>query len=305
MNPTGASLWNNVRGLSPRSRRWRRFLHELPIDPDTLPRPLAPPSSRDFIICGSARSGTSLLSAALFQPPHVVTVMEPWDGMKLPPQQLFASLRREIAETGHLARGRLDVAALSEDGSVSWTRDGQTDIELVVEEEYLLGVKWPVFWRYLDLLPDTKFLVCVRDPAGVINSFKKAGGRVALGLHYDTAFNRTMNRKLTEATRDPALRRVLLYDYIYRNILPHLGRPNVLPVRYERWFQDPETLTEEIARFLGAPMPKVPVTVRPPKDVGLSQRELDLIRHHCETADELGYSLDELTGRRHVSERLH
>ena len=277
--------------VSPRARRWRRFLRDLPLDPDLLPRSVEQPGPRDFIICGSARTGTSLLSAALFAPPHVVTVMEPWDGMRMPPAELFASIRREIQDTGRLTRGRLDLTALSEDGAVRWTQDGGSERALEISDDYLLGVKWPVFWRYLELLPHTKFLACLRHPIDVINSYAHAGGRVAQGLHYDTAFNRAMNRSLLDATDDVALRRVFLYDYIHERILPHLNRPNVLAVRYERWFTDPVALLDEISQFLGVDLPGSPAVVERPTTLALSERELQLIIERCTTAAALGYDI--------------
>ena len=278
---------------SPRARRYRRFLHDLPIDPDALPRPLATPGPRDFIICGSARTGTSLLSATLFRPPEIVTVMEPWDGMRLAPADLFASLRREIDQTGRLGRGRLDVSALTESGAVRWTQDGGSAAPIDVAEEYLLGVKWPVFWRYLDLLPQTKFIVCLRHPVDVINSFAQAGGRVALGLHYDTAFNREMNSYLSAATDDVALRRIMLFDYIHERIIPHLDKPNVLAVRYERWFADPRALQDEIGGFLGVEIAETPAVIERPIEIALTAREQRLIVERCRTAAALGYDLSQ------------
>lgn len=290
------------RALSPRGRQWRRFLSDLPLDPNELERPLRPPGPRDFIICGCARTGTSLLAAALFQPPQIATVMEPWDGMRLPPAELFGSLRREIAETGRLGRGRLDLRALDEEGAVRWTSDRGSPTALDLGADYTLGVKWPVFWRYLDLLPETKFLVCLRDPIEVMNSFKEAGGRVALGLHYATAFNREMNAELSAATEDIAERRVLLYDYIHHRILPHLDKPNVLAVRYERWANEPEALRAEISAFLDVEVGPLRPVIVPPKPVRLSEGEMELVVARCSTAEALGYRLGSSagTGATHV-----
>lgn len=288
---------NRLRGmaapLSPARRRWVRFLHGLPLDPDELPRPVAAPGSRDFIICGSPRTGTTLLCAALFQPPSVVTVMEPWDGMRLPPAELFASLRQEIDTTGHLRRGRLDVGALEREGATRWCRDGEVDVPINPEGEYALGVKWPAYWRYLELLPDTKFIVCLRDPVEVIASYKKTGGRVGLGFEYDTTFNRSLNAAL-RATRDPRLRRIRLFDAIHERILPHLARANVLTVRYERWFQDPEGLLAEIGQFVHADVHASRVRLRAPDSrSSLPDAEVALVRAHCRMAAPLGYPLGE------------
>jgi len=279
--------------VSPRHRRYRDLLRSLALDPDDLPRPLEPPSDRDFLVCGSPRSGTSLLCAALYQPPEVVSVLEPWDGLRLPPAELFASLRREIEGSGRLERGRLDVEGLLRDGRVDWGRDGECGHDVRVHEGYLLGVKWPAFWRYLELLPETKFLVCLRDPVEVISSYRMKGGRLVLGLDYDVAFNRKLNEELRRATRNLALRRILLYDTINLRMLPYLDRPNVLAVRYERWFTDREGLVRELSDFLGADLgPGAPVVKAPRTESGLSAGELELIRDRCRSAEPLGYSLD-------------
>lgn len=288
-----------VAPLSPRHRRWRRFLHELPLDPDALPRPLEEPPEGDFIICGSPRTGTTLLCAMLFQPPEVITVMEPWDGMRLSPAALFRSLRDEIERTGRLSRGRLDVGALQEGGAVRWCREGTSVPRVAMTPDAVLGVKWPGYWRYLELLPRTRFLVCLRDPVEVITSFRLAGGRVREGLQYDTAFNRDLNRALTAATDDPAVRRVLLFDYVHERILPFLSRPNVLVVRYERWFDDRHRLLDEIAAFLGVDLDPGPVRLQEPRSRSPSDpRELSLIRRYCRTAAALGYPLDRAASRR-------
>lgn len=283
-----------VAPLSPRHRRWKRFLASLPLDPERLTPPLEAPSPHDFIICGSPRTGTTLLTAALFQPPAVVTVMEPWDGMRHPPAVLFDSLRTEIDTTGGLRRGRLDVESLLADGVVRWSQEGQVAVELDVASDYRLGVKWPAYWRYLELLPETKFLVCIRHPFEVITSFELAGGRVAEGLQYDTVFNRDLNRDLLNAASDVEVRRVLLYDYVNERLLPSLSRPNVFVVRYERWFEDPLALLAEIGDFLGTQLVPPPVQVRRPRSRPTERaRDLDVIRRHCRTAESLGYRLDD------------
>lgn len=281
----------DFRRLSPRYRRWRRLLDSLTLDPDRLPHPLPAPGARDFIICGCPRSGTALLTAALFQPPDVVTVMEPWDGMRLPPAELFASLRSEIA-TGRLGRGRLDLPALEREGAVRWCRDGEIPQPVEARADHLLGVKWPAFWRYLDLLPDTRFVVCVRHPAAVVASFAHTGGRLGGGLDYDTPFNHVMNDALRAATADVAVRRVLLYDYINSRLLPHLTRPNVLTVRFERWFTEPEAVVAEVGHFLDTGLRPGRVRIDPAQHHAPPDDEtLALLRRHCRTAEALGYRI--------------
>jgi len=273
----------------PKHRRWRQLLDSLSLDPDHLARPVESITPADFLLCGSPRSGTALLTAMLYQPPNVVTVMEPWDALRLPPAELFRSLRMEIAQ-GVLRRGRLDIPTLVATGAVTWCHDGEKPHSIVAPVDTLLGVKFPAFWRYLDLLPEAKFLVCVRDPVEVVRSYRLTGGRLRLGLDYDVPFNARMNAFLEAATTDPARRRVLLYDYINSRILPHLERPNVFAVRYERWFTDRHGLMGEIGDFLGVNLgPGLPDLRRPPSPA-TSGEDAAVVGEMCTTAASLGYA---------------
>jgi hypothetical protein len=242
------------------------------------------------MICGTPRSGTALLTAMLFQPPRVVTVMEPWDALRLPPNELYESLKRELS-LGTLRRGRLNVDELRRSGTVSWCRDGERSAQVDFRPSTRLGVKFPAFWQYLPLFPETKFLVCVRSPFDVVASFAQVGGRLAEGLDYDVPFNREMNEDLMARTSDPGLRRVLLYDYINSRLMPFLERPNVWVVRYERWFTEPVDQLDDIGAFLGVdlstPLPRLQ---RPKPSAG--QEESERVRAHCATAPALGYALE-------------
>lgn len=277
--------------LTPAGRRWRHHLRSLPIDPDQRPASLVPPGNNDFILCGSPRTGTTMLAGMLWQPPRVVTVMEPWDGMRIWPGELFASLREEIADQAALGRGRLDVAALEESGVVSWTPEGASRVRLALDEDYSLGVKWPAFWRFLPHLPDTKFLVTVRDPIEVIESYRTASRQLAAGQEYATRFNRAMNAQVRRAHGDPARRRIAMFDYIHERLLPHLDRPNVLTVRYERWFHDREQSMAEIGAFLGVELGSGLVKLREPRSRQPDPATVALVRRHCRTAAALGYAL--------------
>lgn len=276
--------------LSPRHRRWRRLVASLTLDPDALELPLDAPPKGDFLICGSPRTGTALVAAMLHQPPAIATVMEPWDALRLPPAELFASLRIEIA-TGVLTRGRLDLAALDANGKVVWCRDSEKPYPIRLDPTYVLGVKLPAFWRYLDLLPTTKFVVCLRHPVEVVASYRATGGRLAQGFDYEAAFNHAMNTELAARTDDLALRRVLLHEYIMQRIIPHLGRPNVLPVRYERWFTEPEAVVGELSRFLAAPISSSRVRITAPPPISIDPQDVELIREHCTSVSGLGYDL--------------
>ncbi|HEV8631936.1 MAG TPA: sulfotransferase [Thermoanaerobaculia bacterium] len=288
----GAALRSALGIFSPRRRRWRHFLRSLPLDPAALPRPLPPPGPRDVILCGCPRSGTTLLAAQLFQPPHFLTVTEPWDGMRLPPASLFASLRGEVETTGRLERGKLDAAALLRHGEVAWTREGTATPPLAMAPGWWLGVKWPVYWRYLELLPDTRFVVAVREPQAVIASFRAQGGRLARGLEYDTRFNRVLNDSLRAATKSDAERRALLYERSTGAVLPHLGRAGVLLVRYERWFGDAVGLRRELSAFFDRELAPWPARLQPPAPAPpLDAADHAAIRDCCPSAAALGYPL--------------
>jgi hypothetical protein len=288
---TRAGLRSVRRLLSPDHRRWRRFTETLTLHPERLPLPLEAPGPNDFLICGSPRTGTSLLCAALFQPPRCITVMEPWDGMRLSPADLFRSLREEMEETGHLRRGKLDVTTLHRDGGVRWCTEGACVVPVRCPDDCLVGIKWPAFWRYLELLPAMKFVVCLRHPFEVVASYRKAGGSLAEGFDYDIPFNRAMNAELRASTADEAIRRIRLYDFINARMLPFLERPNVLAVRYERWFTEPEAVLGELGEFLGTDLRGNRARIQPPRQEDQPREEIQLIRAHCTTAEQLGYAL--------------
>ena len=214
--------------------------------------------------------------------------MEPWDGMRLAPSPLFDSLRAE-AMSGTIRRGRLDLTTLERTGDVRWGRDGEYVHRVMLGSDFALGVKWPIFWRYLDLLPDTKFLICIRHPAEVIASFERTGGRLAEGLDYDIAFNRVMNDHLRRATGDPAVRRALLYEYVAARIAPHLEDANVLAIRYERWFTDREGILQDIGRFLGLRLGPGYPRIRRAHPTRSETHLIELIERYCPSAKCLGY----------------
>ena len=248
-----APAWGTVRPtlarLSPNARRYQRFLSELPLDPDRLPSRLPDAGALDYVMCGCPRTGTTLLAAALHQPPAAITVMEPWDGMRMPPHALFTSLREEIASTGELRRGRLDLDALEADGEVAWCQEGAVVRRLTRPSRSCWASSGP---------PGGGSRPHARDEVpGLPPASRRGrrvlpgrGGRVAQGLQYDTAFNRTLNRELGQI-RDVEERRVRLFEYVHTRLLPLLERPNVLAVRYERWALDADGLLAEIGEFLG------------------------------------------------------
>lgn len=291
MTVVSQHLRSSARYASPRYWKWRRLLQSLTLDPDALPRPVAAPGPRDVIICGSPRSGTSLAAAVVHRPPRSVAVMEPWDGMRLPPAELFSSLREEIGTTGSLRRGRLDAEALGGLGEVQWKREGLRTERTPTLPRYLLAVKWPAYWRYLDMLEQTRFIVCLRHPLEVIASYRRTGARLESGYDYEVPFNRRMNDYLSAATQDKSERRVRLYEYIYSRIAPHLSRPTVYSLRYERWRSEPAEVLNELSEFLETDVRDTPVQIRTPEPPDVSAEERALIRAFCKSANAIGYAV--------------
>jgi len=275
----------------PEVRARQRFLRDLPFALRDH-EPIAEPGPRDFIICGLPRSGTSLLCAALMQPPRVVTALEPWDGLAMPPADLFTHLRHLVEEEGVIP-GVLDTAQLLARGEAAWGHDTRRALPAAIAPGYWLGVKWPTYWQLLPVLPTTRFLVCVRHPAEVIASFIQARGSLRNGLEYDTPFNDSLNAGLRAATRDRTKRRALLYEEAARSILPYLDRPNVLLVRYERWFGETDELLTEIGEHLGVDVraPLTKIRARPDARPRLTGRDRRAIRSLCPSARALGYEV--------------
>lgn len=237
-----------LRATSPRHRRWHELLASCTLRPEAVTAAHSP-GPRDVIICGCPRSGTALASAALHQPPTMATVMEPWAGLRLAPDELFATLRRELA-TGTLRHGRLRLDLLEAEGDVAWQRDGERSFPVQLAPDGLVGVKWPSYWQLVGRLPQTRFVVCVRHPDDVVRSMAATGGRIGEGLDYDTAFTADLNRRLLRTAPTAPERRLAMYDEVYTHVLDHADEPNVFLLHYERWADDSQTVLGELSTFL-------------------------------------------------------
>lgn len=288
--PTSADALASLREwVHPDARRFRRFRSSFTLEPGRIPRPLEEIGERDVIICGCPRTGTSLLAGLLFHPPAIVSVVEPWEGLRQPPSGAFRAIRADIEASGRLDHGTMDLPLLVESGRVRRVEEGTGGIAVDVQPDFTLAIKWPTWFQLLPLLERSRFIVCTRDPYDTIASFVAIGGSLRRGLDYDVAFNREVNAQLA-SIRDLAERRVAMYDMINEVVLQHLGRSNVLEVRYERWFSEPTAQWSEIGRFLDMDLPPLGLELRQE-----SKRELltDADRAaiaRSTTAARLGYS---------------
>lgn len=295
MTSEPSPLRRRLRTIHPARLRFRLFLRKYKLNPDTLPQPLAGISDRDFFIAGCPRTGSSLAAAALHQPPHVVTSVEPWDGLRLPPAELFRSFRQEIDTHGTITRSTLAYEPLLTNGKVVRVPEGSTRADVTVSPNYQLGIKWPAFYRYLPLMPDARFVICLRHPFEVLSSFKAQGGSLHEGMEYPAEFNRTINQAVRRRTSDWAERRIALFDEAHERIIPYLSRPNVYVLRYERWFTEHGKLMDELSAFLGVRLGAGPAKIATPKssDGGntLTPKEREAIRRTSTTAGRLGYDI--------------
>ena len=224
----------------------------------------------------------------MFQPPRVVTVMEPWDALRMPPSELVSSVRSELLSTQRLSRGRLDVAALAE-GKVRWCRDGEKPVDVSASDETIIGVKLPGYWRLLELLPDTRFVVCVREPAEILESFEGTGGRLRRGLEYECAFYADLNGRLLRSTSEDAERRALLLEESLSAIMSSMDRPNVHVLRYERWFEDPDTVVSELGKFLEVDLAPGTIEITQPRSREVDPKTVALVAEKVPSATDLGY----------------
>lgn len=267
------------------NREFDRFVQTL----DYVPKPVEEPiGDNDFIICGSPRSGTTLLAAQLFQPTSVVTVVEPWIGLKESPATAFRMVREGLAD-GELRHGRLDVPALRDGRRVRWSDNETSTIVGPATMQTLVGIKWPAWWQYLGRLPDARFIVCVREPGEVISSYRHTGGSLREGLDYPARLNDEFNRTLRRRTRSLAARRALLFETINNEVLRHAGRNKVLIVRYERWFDDRDALGRDLEAFLGIDLGPWPVDITVPNSSGQHQTVAPMTASLRDVCNRLGY----------------
>lgn len=289
--------WAGWRAVAPAVPSWRArraYLRGLTLDLGPLGSPLPAPGPDDVVLCGVPRSGTTLLTAALHQPPRAVALVEPWLGLVLPPAELFAEVRRRLRHDGAIG-GRLDLDRLRAEGSTDWVEDRARPVEPRPDaDSVLVGIKWPTYWQLLPHLPDTRFVVCVRHPHKVVASMVGARGDLRDGLDHEIPFNAGVNAELRRATRWRAERRALLYERIVAGILPHLERPNVFLVRYERWSTDAPRLLAELSDFLGVDLtePLVRLDRGPGRPPRLTRRDRAAVAALCPSARALGYEVD-------------
>jgi hypothetical protein len=267
------------------NRAFDRHVRSLDYRPTRQERAIG---NRDVIICGSPRSGTTLLAAQLFQPPSVVSLMEPWDGLRMAPADLFDAIRANL-RNGKVPGGRLDLDALRTDRAVEWTEEHTAQVGWVADD-VVLAVKWPAWWQYLDRLPSGRFLVTVRHPYEVLDSYERTGGHLREGQDYPAALNEDVNRRVRQlAGRNLARRRAALYETVNRALLQHLHRSDVFVVRYERWYSEPDELRFELEEFLNCELGPWPAAIRSHGARPVTEDLRMLVIQQVPVARELGY----------------
>jgi hypothetical protein len=195
------------------------------------------------------------------------------------------------------------------DGHVdTWAEGGRkTKVSYDVTSGFWLGLKNPeIFLEHLDifLAQGLRCVVSVRHPVPVINSWvwHPRGGVMALpegerdrALAGDgrKVFGAGRSLVFSSAERSVEERRIALYNHLTSKILDHQGDPNLMIIRHEDWFREPEALLCEVESFIGME-PSGELVLEPVQSqlrIGLSAREVELISERCVRAGELGYPM--------------
>jgi tetratricopeptide (TPR) repeat protein len=214
-------------------------------------RPLLPPSRKLALLCGHPRSGTTLLEQVLDSHPDIVSV----DEREVFYDDVFAPLTRALPE-GALMLPVLEAASLE---ALRKSRDCYFHrMELCVGGpigDRLLTDKNPSYTlfipAYLRVLPETKFLIALRDPRDVCLS-------CLMLPHF----------MINQATAAYVSLEEVVKDYtglmsLWRTLAP-LMEGCFIEVRYEEMVEDLESVARRTLGFL---------------DIGWDERVLQFSRH--------------------------
>lgn len=266
--------------------------------------------TRDYLITGIPRSGTSLLSRLLDDQPDSVVINEPNDaimGVQVDPYHHFllkfhARLRRDIA-SGRPIRNKLTDGRVTED--TFGANRSQIYHPTPVTAAFLLGTKDTL--QYLSRLDSFRgrlrgfgVLVCIRHPLATIASWKRTF------QHLIDADVRTLvqNRVLSTSSRDDAnslegmkhvadvrVRRALLWRYLAQIITRN--RNWITVIRYEDLTANPRETIQAILTVLDPSRERQRVVleahINPPQPV-IDDAEARIIADICtDEATRYGY----------------
>jgi hypothetical protein len=199
--------------------------------------PTLPPARRLALLCGHARSGTTLLEQVLDSHPDMVSAEETTTFL----DDAFAPLKRNLPPDTYMMPV-LEAAAIPalQQSRADYFRSMELSIgnpvagRLLIDKNPVLTFMIPAFVR---IFPETKFLIALRDPRDVVLScFMQPQPLNAITAAYLSL----------EGTAE---------DYaaimsIWRTLAPLLPSP-YLEVRYEDMVEDLESVARKTLDFLG------------------------------------------------------
>ena len=115
------------------------------------------------------------------------------------------------------------------------------------------------------------------------------GGRLRRGLEYECAFYADLNGRLLRSTSEDAERRALLLEESLSAIMSSMDRPNVHVLRYERWFEDPDTVVSELGKFLEVDLAPGTIEITQPRSREVDPKTVALVAEKVPSATDLGY----------------
>ena len=206
--------------------------------------PALPPSRRLALLCGHARSGTTLLEQVLDAHPDIVSVEE----SPIFLNDAYLPVRRKSAQNAHMlpALEAADNPALQR-SRAAYFRSMELEIgspishRLLLDKNPVVNYLIPAFVR---IFPETKFLIALRDPRDVVLScFMQSNYIQPQQLNPVTAAYLSLAGTVEDYSAVMSL---------WRTLAPLMPSPS-LEVHYEDMVEDLESVARRTLEFLGVP----------------------------------------------------
>jgi hypothetical protein len=218
----------------------------------------------ELIITGIPRSGTSFLSSLLHRLDNCVVLNEPPEppaavmdaAMPWGVARLLRDVRRDLL-AGREICNKLDNGNVTQDTAVA--DEYQMYRPRVAGPDFVLGIKRTVVFlsqlpALRKVLPNARFVACVRDPLDTIASWKSTftllrdvdlAKRDVLG-HGNPLLSGIQRRELTavSAISEPAARRAAWWRYLAGLVLEN--REHLILVRYDEMVTQPRAVLQRI-----------------------------------------------------------
>jgi tetratricopeptide (TPR) repeat protein len=201
--------------------------------------PVLPPARRLALLCGHARSGTTMLEQLLDSHPDIVSVEESPVFLN----DAYLPLKRKSSQHAHMlpTLEAADIPALQL-SRAAYFRSMELEIggsvagRLLLDKNPVINYLVPAFVR---IFPETRFIVALRDPRDVVLScFMQPHQLNAVTAAY-------LNLETTVEDYSAVMS-------LWRTLAPLVPAP-FLEVRYEDMVEDLESIARKTLDFLGVP----------------------------------------------------